>query len=74
MLFVSYILTNFVKTIGGRQMAIAIKTIPVLTGAAAERFNKLTEEDCSKSRTVIPVGMTDAIKHMMARSRKLSIK
>lgn len=55
-------------------MAIAIKTIPVLTGAAAERFNKLTEEDCSKSRTVIPVGMTDAIKHMMARSRKLSIK
>lgn len=55
-------------------MAIAIKSIPVLTGRAAERFNEIAESNNSKEQTVIPQGMTQAIKRMMSRSRKLTIK
>ena len=44
-------------------MAIAIKTIPVLTGDVAERFT-----------TVIPEGAQDAIRRMMERSKNVKIK
>ena len=35
-------------------MAIAIKTIPVLTGEMAERFVEMAEDSNHKATTVIP--------------------
>ena len=55
-------------------MAIVIKPIPVLTGKAAERFNRLAENVSARRRTIIPEDMRQAIKRMQDRSRKLVIK
>ena len=42
-------------------MAIAIKTIPVLTGDVAERFIEIAESSRNTATTVIPEGAQDAI-------------
>ena len=46
-------------------MAIAIKTIPVLTGDVAERFIEIAESSRNTATTVIPEGAQDAIRRMM---------
>lgn len=56
-------------------MAIAIKSIPVLTGAAAKRFVEMAEANESRaSVTIIPQEMQDSIRQMMERSRRVVIK
>ena len=46
-------------------MAIAIKTIPVLTGDVAERFIEIVESSRNTPTTVIPEGAQEAIRRMM---------
>ena len=41
-------------------MAIAIKTIPVLTGDVAERFIEIAESSRNTATTVIPEGAQEA--------------
>ena len=55
-------------------MAIAIKTIPVLTGDVAERFIEIAESSRNTATTVIPEGAQDAIRRMMERSKNVKIK
>ena len=55
-------------------MAIAIKTIPVLTGEVAERFIEIVECGRNTPTTVIPEGAQDAIRRMMERSKNAKIK
>ena len=55
-------------------MAIAIKTIPVLTGEVAERFIEIVECGRNTPTTVIPEGAQDAIHRMMERSKNAKIK
>lgn len=55
-------------------MAIAIKTIPVLTGEVAERFVEMAENSRNMATTVIPEGARDAIHRMMERSKNVKIK
>lgn len=55
-------------------MAIAIKTIPVLTGDVAERFIEIAESSRNTPTTVIPEGAQDAICRMMERSKNVKIK
>lgn len=56
-------------------MAITIKSIPVLTGAAAERFVKMAEVNEGKaSATIIPQEICESIRQMMERSRRVIIK
>lgn len=55
-------------------MAIAIKTIPVLTGEVAERFIEMAEDSRNMATTVIPEGASDAIHRMMERSKNVKIK
>lgn len=55
-------------------MAIAIKTIPVLTGEVAERFIEMAENSRNMATTVIPEGARDAIHRMMERSKNVKIK
>lgn len=50
-------------------MAIAIKTIPVLTGDVAERFIEIAESSRNTPTTVIPEGAQEAIRRMMERSK-----
>lgn len=49
-------------------MAIAIKTIPVLTGDVAERFIEIAESSRNTATTVIPEGVQDAIRRMKTSS------
>ena len=60
--------------IGDIDMAIAIKTIPVLTGEVAERFVEMAENSRNMATTVIPKGAHDAIHRMMERSKNVKIK
>ena len=46
-------------------MAIAIKTIPVLTGDVAERFIEIAESSRNTPTTVTPEGAQDAIRRMV---------
>ena len=62
------------KIIGDNIMAIAIKTIPVLTGDVAERFIEIAESSRNTATTVIPEGAQDAIRRMMERSKNVKIK
>ena len=55
-------------------MAIAIKSIPVLTGQAAERFVEMAEASGNEQTTVIPQSMQASIMKMMERSRHITIK
>ena len=55
-------------------MAIAIKTIPVLTGDVAARFIEIAENSRNTVTTVIPEGAQDAIRRMMERSKNTKIK
>lgn len=55
-------------------MAIAIKTIPVLTGEMAERFVEMAEDRNHKATTVIPANLKNAIHRMMERSKNAKIK
>lgn len=55
-------------------MAIAIKTIPVLTGDVAARFIEIAENSRNTVTTVIPEGAQDAIRRMMERSKNAKIK
>lgn len=55
-------------------MAMAIKTIPVLTGEVAERFVEMAENSRNMATTVIPEGARDAIHRMMERSKNVKIK
>lgn len=55
-------------------MAIAIKTIPVLTGDVAERFVEMAENSRDLATTVIPKGAQEAIRRMMERSKNVKIK
>ena len=49
-------------------MALAIKTIPVLTGDVAERFIEIAESSRNTATTVIPEGAQEA------RSKNVKIK
>ena len=55
-------------------MAIAIKTIPVLTGDVAERFIEIVECGRNTPTTVIPEGAQKAIRRMVERSKNAKIK
>lgn len=55
-------------------MAIAIKSIPVLTGKTAERFIEMAEANGYEQQTVIPQAMQQFIVKMMERSRRVVIK
>ena len=55
-------------------MAIAIKTIPVLTGEVAERFIEIVECGRNTPTTVIPEGAQEAIRRLMERSKNAKIK
>ena len=55
-------------------MAIAIKSVPVLTGETAERFIRMAEKnEASRDRTIIPVKLKDSIRRMMERSASVII-
>ena len=60
--------------IGGTTMAIAIKTIPVLTGETAERFVELAEASRGYATTFIPKETHEAIRRMMQRSKDVKVK
>ena len=55
-------------------MAIAIKTIPVLTGEVAERFIEIVECGRNTPTTVISEGAQEAIRRMVERSKNAKIK
>ncbi len=55
-------------------MAIAIKTIPVLTGQVAERFMEIAENSRHLATTVVPSGAQEAIHRMMERSKTVKVK
>ena len=55
-------------------MAIAIKTIPVLTGEVAERFIEIVECGRNTPTTVIPEGAQEAIRRMVELSKNAKIK
>ena len=55
-------------------MAIAIKSIPVLSGDVAERFIEIVESGRNTPTTVIPEGTQEAIRRMMERSKNAKIK
>ena len=55
-------------------MAIAIKTIPVLSGDVAERFIEIVECGRNTPATVIPEGAQEAIRRMVERSKNAKIK
>ena len=55
-------------------MAIAIKTIPVLSGDVAERFIEIVECGRNTPTTVIPGGAQEAIRRMVERSKNAKIK
>lgn len=55
-------------------MAIAIKSIPVLTGKAAERFVSMADANRNRETTRIPESMRVAIQQMKERSKGFRIK
>ena len=55
-------------------MAIAIKSIPVLTGKAAERFVSMADANRSCEMMQIPESMRVAIQQMKERSKSFCIK
>ncbi len=55
-------------------MAIAIKTIPVLTGEFAERFETIVESSRNEPYTVIPDDMQEAVRLMLERSKNVKLK
>ena len=55
-------------------MAIAIKTIPVLSGDVAERFIEIVECGRNTPTTVIPEGAQEAIRRMVERSKNAKIQ
>lgn len=55
-------------------MAIAIKTIPILTGEIAERFMEIAENSRHLATTTIPNGAQEAIHRMMERSKTVKVK
>ena len=55
-------------------MAVAIKNIPILTGAVAKRFIAMAEANKEVAITCIPEEMRQSIKRMKERSNKFQIK
>lgn len=55
-------------------MAIAIKSIPVLEGDAARRFNAMADMNHQRTTTNIPENMRRSIVDMMERSRNFKLK
>lgn len=55
-------------------MAIAIRSIPVLTGSTAERFENMIESNNQTSLTIIPEEMRQAVRTMQKRSRNVVVK
>lgn len=55
-------------------MAIAIKSIPVLTGKTAERFISMANENKGSATTIVPKEMRAAIERMKERSNNFIIK
>lgn len=55
-------------------MAIAIRPIPVLTGATAERFEDMLECSSKSARTMIPENLRRSIRSMQERSKNVVIK
>lgn len=55
-------------------MAIAIRSIPVLTGSTAERFENMIESSNQTSLTIIPEEMRQAVRTMQKRSRNVVVK
>ena len=51
-------------------MAIAIKSIPVLEGNAAERFNMMADNHHDKTVTTIPENMMERSKNFKLKRRK----
>ena len=73
MLVISNQIANFAQK-ARKNMAIAIKNIPVLTGKDADYFNNLVEEAKGMPLTQIPEKMKAAFKAMEERSREFVIK
>lgn len=55
-------------------MAITIRTIPVLTGETAKRFVEMAEANNGHEQTSVPAQMKESINRMMERSRNIVIK
>ena len=56
-------------------MTIAIKSTPVLTGVAADRFNALAEANERQDvQPTVPKELKESIRKMMERSRNIVIK
>lgn len=55
-------------------MAIAIKSIPVLEGNAAKRFNMIVDNHHNETVTTIPENMRKSIVNMLERSRNFKLK
>lgn len=55
-------------------MAMAIKTIPMLTGEVAERFMEMAGNSRKMATTVIPNDTQEAIRRMMERSKHVKVK
>lgn len=55
-------------------MAIAIKSIPVLEGNAAKRFDMMIDAHHNKTITIVPEEMRKSIAEMMERSRNFKLK
>ena len=55
-------------------MAIAIKSIPILTGETAKRFVEMAEANKGTTATVIPDSMRQSIIRMKERSAKFQIR
>lgn len=55
-------------------MAIAIKSIPVLEGDAAKRFNAMADVNHHRTKTNIPENVRKSIVDMIERSRNFKLK
>ena len=55
-------------------MAIAIKTIPVLTGETAKRFIDYAENSRNCATTNIPDDVQESVRRMMERSKNAKVK
>lgn len=55
-------------------MALTIRTIPVLSGETAQRFVEMAEANNGCEQTSVPAQMKASISRMMERSRNIVIK
>ena len=57
-----------------QDMAITIRTIPVLKGETAQRFVEMAEANNGREQTSVPAQVKASISRMMERSRNIVIK